>query len=321
MKIVFGGAKQEMSEEQLHDWSTEFADAELVVAATEDEQVAAAPGTDAWIGRITRDAFLAAGSGLRWIHSTGAGIEKMTAIPELVESDVVVTNTRGSHAACVAEHTFAMLLSLTRCTPEIVRNQDNRRYQNPGVEGGLRELHGATMVIVGFGNLGRAIAQRALAFEMEVIGVDLFPGTVPEGVSAVLGLERLDEALAQAYVLVVAVPLTPETRNLIDRDRIERMRPGSCLLAISRGGIVDDAAVAAALRTGHLAGAGLDVQANEPLAPDDSLWDAPNVLISPHCASTSRQTSERVWAMTRDNVRRFVQGQPLENICDKRAGF
>lgn len=321
MKIVIGGAKQDMGEQQLHDWAAEFSGTELVLASTPDEQVAAAPGANAWLGRISRDAFLAAGPGLRWIHATGAGIEKMTAIPELVESDVVVTNTRGSHAACVAEHTFAMLLSLTRCVPEIVRNQDKRLYHNPGIAGGLREVSGATMVIVGFGNLGLAVAKRALAFEMRVIGVDMFPGAVPEGVEAVVGLDRLDDVLTEADVLVIAVPLTGETRGLIGRDRIARMRPSSYLLAISRGGIVDDGAVAEALRTGQLAGAGLDVQGTEPLPPDDALWDAPNVLISPHNASTSRQTTDRVWAMTRDNVRRFVSGQPLENICDKRAGF
>lgn len=321
MKIVFGGAKNEMSAERLAVWRDEFPGVEFVAVTNNGEQQQAASGADAWIGRITREAFVAAGPQLKWVHSTGAGIEKLTAIPELIASDVVVTNTRGSHATAVAEHTFALMLALTRQLPLIVHNQAAHTYRNPGIAGGLRELGGATMGIVGFGKLGQAIAKRAVAFEMRVIGIDLFPGAAPDGVEAVVGLDQLDTVLPKCDVVVIALPLTAETRYLIDARRINSLKHGAMVIAISRGGIVDEQALAAALQSGHLAGAALDVQATEPLPVEDSLWDIPNLIISPHCSSTSRQTTERVWASTKDNVRRFVDGTPLENVCDKQAGF
>lgn len=321
MKIVFGGAKNDMTRERLAQWQAEFPGVDMVLTASPAEQVAAAPGADAWIGRITRDAFLAAGSQLKWVHSTGAGIEKLTAIPELVASDVIVTNSRGSHAASVAEHTFALLLGLTRRLPDLCQNQRDHVYRNPGVAGGLQEISGMTMLIIGFGNLGRAIARRALAFDMQVTAVDMYPGAVPAGVSAVVPIDRLDEVLPTADVVVVAVPYTPETAHLLDSRRIGMLQRGAILIAVSRGGIVDDQALAEALRQGQLGGAGLDVQGREPVPDGDPLWDVPGLIISPHCSGTSRQTTERVWQGTHENLRRFVHGEKLENICDKQAGF
>lgn len=318
MKIVVGG---ELREAPLAAWRTEFPGVAFVSATRPEEQAAAVRDADAYLGRIPREAFLAAGPRLRWVHSTGAGIESLAAIPELVESDVVVTNTRGGHAPCIAEHTFALLLALTRRTVELAEDQRRRVWKRPGLAGLLRELTGATMVVVGMGNVGRAIAKRAAAFEMRVLGVDLLPGAAPEGVEAVWGLDRLDEALGEAEVLVIAVPYTAMTHGLIDARRIGLLPPDAYLLAVSRGGIVDDAALMAALEAGRLAGAGLDVLATEPPPPASRLWDTPKVILSPHCSGISRQARARVWAMTKENVRRFVDGAPLVNVCDKRAGF
>ena len=318
MKIVIGSPVNELL---LAGWRAAFPDVEFVVAPGPEEQVTAVAGADAYLGRISREAFLVAGPQLRWVHSLGAGIETLAAIPELVESDVVVTNTRGGHAPCIAEHTFALLLGLTRRLPALYQDQQAHVWNRAGYTQGLRELTGATMVIVGLGNIGRAIAKRAVAFELRVLGVDLYPGQAPDGVEAVWGLDRLDEALSQADVVAVAAPLTPETRGLLDARRIGLLKPDAYLLVVSRGGIVDEAALIEALRAGRLAGAGLDVQAVEPLPPDDPLWDAPNLILSPHCSASSSQTRERVWAITWENVRRFVAGRPLVNVCDKRAGF
>lgn len=317
MKIVVGGATDEA---QLVAWRAEFPEAEFVAAARADD-TAALRDADAYLGRISRPAFLAAGPRLRWVHSTGAGIETVAAIPELVASDVVVTNTRGGHAPSIAEHTFAMLLALTRRIIPLAEDQRNHSWKGPGRVGPLRELTGAAMTIVGMGNIGRAIAKRAVAFEMRVLGVDLRPAAPHEGVEAIWGLDRLDEALAQADVLAIAVPYTVETDGLLDARRISLLREGAYLLALSRGGIVDEVALLAALRSGHLAGAGLDVFANEPLPPDNPLWDAPNLMVTPHCSGASSQTRARVAAITRENLRRFIQGETLVNICDKRAGY
>ena len=115
--------------------------------------------------------------------------------------------------------------------------------------------------------------------------------------------------------------IPPTTKGLIDARRIGLIKPGGYLIVVSRGGIIDEAALASALQDGRLAGAGLDVMAEEPLGPDDPLWETPNLILTPHCSGTSQQTRARVWAITEENIRRFVAGEPLENVCDKRAGF
>jgi phosphoglycerate dehydrogenase-like enzyme len=142
-----------------------------------------------------------------------------------------------------------------------------------------------------------------------------------DGVEATWPPERLDEAMARAEVLVVTAPKTSQSLGLIDARRLGLLPAGAFVIVVSRGGIVDEETLAEGLRSGRIAGAGLDVFATEPLPADSSLWDAPNLLISPHCSAGSRQTRERVWAITRDIVRRFVTGQTLVNLCDKRAGF
>lgn len=318
MKIVIGGRP---SDEMLSEWRRELPSVELAAPGTTAEQIEAVRDADAYLGWIPREVFLAAGPKLRWVHSTAAGIEPLTAIPELVESDVVVTNTRGGHASTIAEHTFGMLLGLTRNLFEAYEDQKRRVWDRPRISRASRGIAGMTMVVIGFGNIGRAIARRAVGFELRVLGVDLRPGETPPGVEAVWGLDRLDEALGQADVVAVATPLTPQTQNLLDARRVGLMKEGAYLLVVSRGGLVDEAAVVEGLTSGRLAGAGLDVQATEPMTPDDPLWTAPNLIITPHSSGASKQTSERVWAITKENVRRFVNGEPLENICDKRAGF
>lgn len=318
MKIVISGDR---GNAPIGQWQAEFPDVEFVLATTKEEQSAAAPGADAYLGRIGREAYLAAGPGLRWVHSLGAGIEKLTAIPELVESDTTVTNTRGAHAPAIAEHTFAMLLCLTRRLPDTLADQRAHIWRRPGLNQKLRVLDGQTMVIIGMGNIGREIARLAVAFRMHVLGVDAYPGAVPAGVEAVWGIDRLDAALGRANVAVMAAPLTPETANMLDARRIGLLPPDAYLLILSRGGIADEAALGGALHAGKLAGAATDVLAHEPPADNDPIWDAPNLVLTPHFSGTGQLTADRVWEITGENVRRFLRGEELLNICDKRAGF
>lgn len=318
MKIVIGPDIKPVGLDELR---REFPAVEFVSANTPAEQVEASRGADAYLGRMSRDAFLAAGPNLRWIHSGGAGIENVVSTVEIVESDVEVTNTRGGHAPCIADHTMGLLLALTRKLPTLLGEQAKKSWQRQTESSGARSLTGMTLVIVGMGNIGREIAKRAVAFDMRVIGVDVYPGEVPAGVEAVWGLDGLDEALSMADAVAVATPLTPETRNLIDARRIGLLKPGSYLLVVSRGGIINEPALIESLEKGRLAGAGLDVQEREPMPADDPLWDAPNVIITPHSSGVSSLTTGRVWSITEENVRRFIAGKPLANVCDKRAGF
>jgi phosphoglycerate dehydrogenase-like enzyme len=276
---------------------------------------------DAYIGRIPPEIYALAGDRLRWVHSTGAGVETILAIPELVASDVVVTNTRGAHAPFVAEHTFALLLALNRRIAEFTLDKEKHHYHAYGRGLTLASLYGRRMLILGMGNIGRAIANRALGFEMEVVGLDVMAPEQSTNGLTVLPLEHLDTELPKADVLVVAVPLTPDTTGLIHADRIAALKPDATVIGISRGKIIDEEALAARLREGTLAGAGLDVYAQEPLPEDSFLWDTPRLVMTPHCAPNSALTRDREYDITHDNIRRFVAGEPLLNVCDKAAGF
>lgn len=319
MKVVLGGHPGAAT---LEGWRKAFPNVEIVPTNTVEEQVAAMPGAEVFMGySLAREAYLAGASTLKWVHATSAGVERIVNIPELVESDVLLTNTRGGHAACIAEHTFALLLSLTRRIVPAHEDQKQHVWDRSGVGNGSRELTGGTMVILGMGNIGRAIAQRAVAFDLRVIGVDLKPGEAPAGVEAIWGMDRLDEAIGLADVFVVTLPITPQTYHLIDARRLALLGARDYLIVVSRGGIVEESALIDALTEGRLAGAGLDVQEHEPMPADDPLWEAPNLILTPHCSAASKQTQDRVWGITEENFRRYVAGQPLQNLCDKRAGF
>lgn len=258
---------------------------------------------------------------LKWVQSPGAGVDWMMRVPGLAESDIVVTNTRGAHAPSIAEHVFALLLTMTRNMPRSLKWQADRYWGR--VEGyrSSYEIKDSTMGIVGFGQIGRAIAKRAHAFEMNVLAVDAFPSDGLPYVSEVWPVDRLHDLLGASDVVVIAVPYTNETHHLFNAEAFAAMRHGSHLVAISRGGIIDEPALIEALQSGKLAGAGIDVAEHEPLPKDDPLWDAPNLLITPHIAGASGPKERRCVEIFRDNVIRYVNGEPLNNIVDKTRGF
>jgi D-3-phosphoglycerate dehydrogenase len=177
------------------------------------------------------------------------------------------------------------------------------------------------MGIVGFGNIGRAIGRRAAGFEMRVLAVDAEPGPSGDGVQQVWPLDRLDELCRESDVLVISAPMTPTSRGMIGAQQIRQMKRGSYVLQVSRGGIVDEAALVDALEDGHLAGAGLDVTATEPLPVGDPLWTAPNLVITPHTSASSQLTTELHWTILSENLGRFQRGEPLINLVDKRRGW
>jgi phosphoglycerate dehydrogenase-like enzyme len=234
---------------------------------------------------------------------------------------VVVTNMRSAHAATIADHCFGMLLYFTRALPDFVEHQAREEWARGQVLEKMTALSGKTLGIVGFGNIGRAIGRRGVGFDMKVLAVDAHPGQPGDGVEEVWPLSRLDEMCQTLDVLAISAPITPQTRGMIGPDQIKMMKPGSWIMVMSRGNIVDEPALIEALKSGHIAAAGLDVTHVEPLPAGDPLWKAPNCVITPHTSARSSLTQDLVWKIFEENLGRFERGEPLMNVVDKKLGY
>ena len=269
---------------------------------------------------------------LRWIHSTAAAVHALM-IPELVASDVLVTNARSVHGPVVAEHAMAALLAMAHRLPAAMRYQQQHLWAQTNLwrdEPRPREVQGATLGLVGVGSIGGEIAKRALAFGMNVVavrehperGADFVPGNPgTPTVLKVVGFEALDEVLAQADFVALAAPLTAKTRALFDAERLGRMKKGAFLINVSRGALIDEIALAEALRKRRIAGAALDVFEREPLPSESPLWDLPDLLITPHSAALTDKIWERQYALFAENLRRYCAHSPLLGVVDKRKGY
>ena len=318
MKVVLAF---DLGEDFVRDLRTAFPQIEFAPAYTVEEQLREVPDAEVQFGLITREVFLKAKQ-LRWIHFIGAGFDyAVRDNPELVESDVVMTNAPKTHAIAMADHAFAMVLAFAHRVPELIEDQQARRWETKKYRGRMRELPGTTMGVLAMGEVGKAVAQRAQGFEMDVYAVDLRKMDPPFGVREVWDTGRLDDLLAISDWFIVTAPLTDATRGMIGRRQVERLKPGAYVIAVSRGRIIDEEPLVDALRSGRVAGAALDVTAQEPLPSDSPLWDMPNVLLSPHASADSPQLWERRKEAFKENLRRYVAGEPLLNVCDKRAGF
>ena len=316
MKVVMAAM---VVDEFLEDLQASFPDVTFEVARTDEEQKAHIRDADVFVGWPSREVFVAADR-LRWIQSPGTGINGITEVPELVNSDVVLTNCRGPHAAPMADHAIGMMVNLAHNTRELLEDQRAHRWESGKYAAKMVELSGSTMGILGLGDIGMAIARRAHGFGMEVYGVDKRPLPAPE-VREVWGPERLDDLIGMSDWFVVTVPLTPETEGLIDRRRIGLLKRGAYLIAVSRGRIIDEDTLMDGLRSGRIAGAGLDVTAVEPLPPDSPLWDMDNLIISPHVSALTPQMYARRRDIFKENLRRFLANEPFLYVCDKEAGF
>jgi phosphoglycerate dehydrogenase-like enzyme len=273
----------------------------------------------AWAGPPIDD-ILAAAHGLQWLHQRGAGIDRI-ATPRLVASDLILTNGSGNHAINIAEHVLGLMLAFARQLPALVRAQGERQWRPPAAES-LFELSGQTLAVIGTGALGCAVAERAAAFGMRVLGVRRSPtGALPPGFAAIESIDAIDGMLGDADHVVITLPLTAETRGLFSTARLAAMKRGAHLYNVGRGPIVDQDALLAALRAGHLAGAGLDVTDPEPLPPESPLWLEPRVIVTAHSSGLTPRSYERYQALLLDNMRRFARGEELLNVVDKRRGY
>ena len=318
MKVTLA---HDMGDHFVADLRQTFPDLDFRVAYSPEEQLRQAPDAEIQFGIIDRPTFLAAAR-LRWFHFVGIGFDPcLRAIPELVDSPVVMTNARGTHVIAMADHVFAMVLAFSHRLPQLLDDQRAHRWDTDKYVGTMGELAGSTMGVLAMGDIGRAVARRAQGFDMEVYAVDIKPMEPPPGVRQVWNTERLDELLEISDWLVVTAPLTAQTHNMIDRQRLKRLRPGSHIIVVSRGHIVDEDALIDALSSGHLAGASLDATDREPLPADSPLWDMSNVILSPHVSAESAQMLERRREIFKENLRRYLAGESLLYVCDKEAGY
>jgi phosphoglycerate dehydrogenase-like enzyme len=289
--------------------------AEVVWAAEEAEALRLIPECEAFVGYITPP-LLAAAKRLRWIQAPLAGLENYM-FPALIESDVAMSNMRGIYSDVIADHVLGMILSLAHGFHHYARMQAAGIWDKS--ERNFVHLAGQTLGILGLGGIGSEVARRGAVLGMRVIAVDLARTGRPPEVAELWGLERFEDLLVESDFLVISAPLTPSSDHLFDAGAFRRMKSTAHLINIGRGKIVSLAALVAALQSGKIAGAGLDVFEVEPLPVDSPLWSMPNVIITPHVAARSPQIEGRRLAVLRDNVRRFVAGEPVCNVVNKRA--
>jgi phosphoglycerate dehydrogenase-like enzyme len=215
-----------------------------------------------------------------------------------------------------------MILAFTRGIREGIAHQQAHTWANRIIRPQLVELTGSTMGIVGLGSVGRALAARAYAFDMRILAVDLYTHDKPAHVSGLWEPERLEDMLRVSDYVVVTVPRTAKTRHMIGAAQLAVMKPTAIIVGISRGGVIDEAALAQALREDRLWAAALDVTDPEPLPEDDELWDVDNLLITPHIAGGTQHETAYVLNIFHENLDRFLDGEfPLRNQVDKARGF
>lgn len=320
MKVLLGPNPMGL-EKALPNLKQEYPQVEFVYCAEQEALADAIKDADIYIGWLNSTLLLAA-KNLKWIQAPSSGVDYYLKIPELMASDIILTSARGTHSVCLAESVLAMIFAFTRGVRDAVLRQQERVWAMHEIRGKLLELAGSTMGIIGFGTVGRALAKRAQVFDLRLIAVDLYPMDKPDYVSELWSFDRLNDLLRQSDYLVVTVPRTPETLGMIGAEQLALMKPSAMLVGISRGGIIDQVALAEALREKRLAAAALDVFEPEPLPADNDLWEVENLLITPHVAGGTQFETQYIVDIFRVNLERFMRGDlPLRNQIDKQLGF
>ncbi|HTH41593.1 MAG TPA: D-2-hydroxyacid dehydrogenase [Terracidiphilus sp.] len=265
---------------------------------------------------MVRSAFLASPN-LRWLHSRSAGLDSML-FPELVQSPIPVTNGTGVFSQSLGEFALAVILYFAKDIRRLLRNQEACRWEQYDME----ELPGQTVGIVAYGDIGRAVASRVHAMGMRVLALKRHAPSSPDPwIERFYGPHQLHAMLSECDYVVVAAPLTAETRHMIGDDAIAVMKPNAVVINVGRGPVIHQAALVRALAAGKIKGAGLDVFEHEPIPPDDPIFKLPNVLISPHTADHTKDWLNQAMRFFLEQYQRFSNGQPLENIVEKHLGY
>lgn len=272
---------------------------------------------------------------LKWVQLHSAGINQLTNHP-ILKTDIRITTSSGIHAVPIGEFSIAMMSALARKVPLIVRKQDLAEWSKSKWNLFLgTELHGKTLGIIGYGSIGRHAARIAKhGFGMRILaltrggdkrdrgyvesGVGDPDGTLPD---AWFSRDQLAELLAQSDFVLVATPLTDETRNLIGERELHQMKPTAFLVNIARGGIVNEAALVRALKENWIAGAGMDVFEKEPLPADSELWKCENAILAPHISSATPHYDARASELFCENLRRYLRSEELLNLVDRNRGY
>jgi phosphoglycerate dehydrogenase-like enzyme len=271
-----------------------------------------------WAGPrdLLRQVFLAAPN-VRWVHARAAGLDNLL-FPELVASPVPLTNGTGVFSASLGEFALAAILFFAKDFARMRHNQRARRWEQFDVE----EIAEQTVGIVGYGDIGRAIAARAHALGMRVVALKRHAPAAPDPlIEKFFKPDELPALLAACDYVVVAAPLTAETRHMISDQAFAAMKPSAVLINVGRGPVVDQAALLRALDEKKIRGAGLDVFEQEPIPHDDPIWGYENVLVSPHCADHTRDWLNHAMRFFLAQYERFTQGGPLENLVQKHLGY
>lgn len=266
------------------------------------------------------DQVLNAAPAIRWQHTPSAGVNHLLT-PTSLARDLILTNGAGVHTVPIAEFVLAFMLDRVKQLGKFHQLQAEHNWDHQWRQGVfLQELLGATILIIGAGGIGVEIAQRATAFGMRVWGSRRHPAPHPN-FEKIVGTTEWYNLLPEADFVVLALPLTPETKHIINADVLRSMRRSAYLINIARGALVDEAALLSALTQGWIAGAGLDALVTEPLPADSPLWSVPNLFITPHTSWSSPHTKQRTLDLFLDNLSRYRNGQTLRNIVDRKLGY
>lgn len=258
---------------------------------------------------------------LKWFHQPWVGVNMLLSDPAVVNSPAILTNGAGIIAAPVADLVLAFILGFARQMPYQWEAQKRRQWDRKGVEPTADELTDKVCGVIGYGKIGTAVGKRAKAFGMRVIATRTHPERPAEYLDQAFANEQLPELLAQSDFVVVTAPLTPATRGLLGKTEFEQMKRGAILINIARGQLIKEAELIEALQAGTIAGAGLDVFETEPLPPESPLWDLPNVILTPHAGGIFQKLQENSFDFFVEQLERFLKGEELQNIVDKKAGY
>ncbi|HXE83593.1 MAG TPA: NAD(P)-dependent oxidoreductase [Gemmatimonadales bacterium] len=288
------------------------------------ESIAAARGAEIYVGYGLPKGVAEAGrESLRWVHSGTAGIGG--SIPHLTGTKIVLTNSAGVHAEPMADWVIAAIGFFIRGIDRMVAAQRQGRWAKEDFTDGavpMREFRDLGLGVVGLGGIGGAVARRALALGMKVSGVRRRPDRGgPSGIHWVGSLEQLPQLASHSDVLLIAAPHTKETAGALTRAVLERLPPHAIVINVSRGSLLDEAALLDLLERGRIRGAALDVFGTEPLPAEHPFWRHPRVLVSPHVSAVTTGFWERETALIVDNIKRYLEGAPLTNVVDLEAGY